>query len=83
MRRSGEVSFAPGWRSSSCQKELKKRARAGGLDEDAVDDVDDAVDPKAAIIELLVAAAAPAPEQMLGASVAQMVSSEPEPMMCQ
>ena len=51
-------------------KELKKRARAEGLDEDAVDDVDDAADPKAAIIELLVAAAA---------SAAQMASPEPEP----
>ena len=40
--------------------QLKKRARAEGLDEDAVDDVDDADDPKAAIIELLVAAAASA-----------------------
>ena len=50
-------------------KELKKRARAEGLDEDAVDDVDDADDPKAAIVELLVAAAV---------SAAQVASPEPE-----
>ena len=37
--------------------ELKKRARAEGLDEDTVDDIDDATDPKAAIIDLLVAVA--------------------------
>ena len=36
---------------------LKKRARAEGLDEDSVDDIDDAADPKAAIIDLLVAVA--------------------------
>jgi hypothetical protein len=33
---------------------LKKRARAEGLDEDTVDDVDDKSNPKVAIIELLV-----------------------------
>jgi hypothetical protein len=36
--------------------QLKKRARAEGLDEEAVDGVDDAADPKAAITELLIAA---------------------------
>jgi hypothetical protein len=37
--------------------ELKKRARAGGVGEDPEDDIDDATDPKAAIIDLLVAVA--------------------------
>jgi hypothetical protein len=37
--------------------QLKKRARAEGIDEDTVEDVDDAADPKAAIIGLLMTAA--------------------------
>ena len=37
--------------------QLKRRARAEGLDEEAVDGVDDTADPKAAITELLIAAA--------------------------
>jgi hypothetical protein len=42
--------------------QLKKRAQADAVDEEAVDDVDDADDPKSAIIELLVDAAAKAEE---------------------
>jgi hypothetical protein len=54
--------------------QLKARARAQGLDEGTVDDVDDQPDPKMAIIEMLLVAAASGAEEAAATQV-----SEPEP----